>query len=87
MLYLSKKNMKKTKLLILSLFIANFSYAQTSLMDSLIQKNYSTFKKNNSNAFEGKGWTTLQGEISKNNSVLLGEYHSPVKSLTSQMRL
>ena len=67
--------MKKTKLLILSLFIANFSYAQTSLMDSLIQKNYSTFKKNNSNAFEGKGWTTLQGEISKNNSVLLGEYH------------
>jgi len=75
MLYLSKKNMKKTKLLILSLFIANFSYAQTSLMDSLIQKNYSTFKKNNSNAFEGKGWTTLQGEISKNNSVLLGEYH------------
>ncbi|WP_156169718.1 hypothetical protein [Sphingobacterium sp. IITKGP-BTPF85] len=79
--------MKKTKLLILSLFIANFSYAQTSLMDSLIQKNYSTFKKNNSNAFEGKGWTTLQGEISKNNSVLLGEYHSPVKSLTSQMRL
>ncbi|WP_228394335.1 hypothetical protein [Chryseobacterium glaciei] len=44
-------------------------------MDSLIQKNYSTFKKNNNNAFEGKGWTTLQDEISKSNSVLLGEQH------------
>jgi hypothetical protein len=67
--------MKKTKLLILTLFIANFSYAQTTLMDSLIQKNYFTFKKNNNNAFEGKGWITLQDEISKNNSVLLGELH------------
>jgi hypothetical protein len=67
--------MKKTKLLILTLFIANFSYAQTTLMDSLIQKNYSIFKKNNNNAFEGKGWITLQDEISKNNSVLLGELH------------
>ncbi|WP_448633566.1 hypothetical protein [Pedobacter panaciterrae] len=67
--------MKKTKLLILTLFIANFSYAQTALMDSLIQKNYSTFKKNNNNTFEGKGWITLQDEISKNNSVLLGELH------------
>ncbi|WP_316836767.1 hypothetical protein [Pedobacter nutrimenti] len=67
--------MKKTKLLILTLFIANFSYAQTTLMDSLIQKNYSTFKKNNNNAFEGKGWITLQDEISKANSVLLGELH------------
>ncbi|MCX2454231.1 hypothetical protein OQX61_23370 [Pedobacter sp. PLR] len=67
--------MKKTKLLILSLFIANFSYAQTTLMDSLIQKNYSSFKKNNNNAFEGKGWTTLQDEMSKSNSVLLGEVH------------
>ncbi|WP_316751923.1 hypothetical protein [Pedobacter gandavensis] len=67
--------MKKTNLLILSLFIANFSYAQTTLMDSLIQKNYSSFKKNNNNAFEGKGWTILQDEISKSNSVLLGESH------------
>lgn len=67
--------MKKTKLLILTLFIANFSYAQTTLMDSLIQKNYSTFKKNNNNAFEGKGWTTLQDEMRKSNSVLLGEVH------------
>lgn len=67
--------MKKTKLLILTLFITNFSYAQTTLMDSLIQKNYSTFKKNNNNAFEGKGWITLRDEISKNNSVLLGEEH------------
>ncbi|WP_394675640.1 hypothetical protein [uncultured Sphingobacterium sp.] len=49
----------KTKLLILTLFIANFGHAQTSLMDSLIQNNYSTFKKNNKNAFDGKGWTTL----------------------------
>lgn len=47
--------MKTAKLLILSLFIANFSYAQNTLMDSLIQKNYSTFRKNNSNGFEGKG--------------------------------
>lgn len=67
--------MTKTKLLILTLFIANFSYAQTTLMDSLIQKNYSTFKKNNNNTFEGKGWITLQNEINKNNSVLLGELH------------
>lgn len=67
--------MMKTKLLILTLFIANFSYAQTILMDSLIQKNYSTFKKNNNNAFEGKGWITLQDEIRKSNSVLLGEQH------------
>jgi hypothetical protein len=67
--------MKKTKLLILTLFIAHFSYAQTTLMDSLIQKNYSTFKKNNNNAFEGKGWTILLDEMNKNNSVLLGEQH------------
>lgn len=67
--------MKKTNLLILTLFIANFSYAQTTLMDSIIQKNYSTFKKNNNNTFEGKGWNTLQDEIIKNNSVLLGESH------------
>ncbi|WP_316839189.1 hypothetical protein [Pedobacter gandavensis] len=67
--------MKKTKLIILTIFIANFSYAQTTLMDSLIQKNYSTFKKNNNKSFEGKGWTTLQGEMSKSNSVLLGEVH------------
>jgi len=67
--------MKKTKVLILALFIANLSYAQTTLIDSLIQKNYSTFKKNNNNAFEGKGWTILRDEISKNNSVLLGEVH------------
>jgi len=67
--------MKKIKLLILIIFIANFSYAQTTLMDSLIQKNYSTFKKNNNNAFEGTGWITLLDEISKNNSVLLGESH------------
>jgi hypothetical protein len=65
----------KTKLLILTLFIANFGYAQTSLMDSLIQNNYSTFKKNNNNAFDGKGWITLQDEIRNNNSVLLGEQH------------
>lgn len=67
--------MKKTNLLILTLFIANFSYAQITLMDSIIQKNYSTFKKNNNNTFEGKGWNTLQNEIIKNNSVLLGESH------------
>lgn len=67
--------MKKTNLLILTLFIANFSYAQTTLMDSIIQKNYSTFKKNKNNTFEGKGWDTLQDEIIKNNSVLLGESH------------
>ena len=65
----------KTKILILTLFIANFGRAQTSLMDSLIQNNYSTFKKNNKNAFDGKGWTTLLDEIRKNNSVLLGEQH------------
>lgn len=67
--------MKKTNLLISTLFIANFSYAQTTLMDSIIQKNYSTFKKNKNNTFEGKGWDTLQDEIIKNNSVLLGESH------------
>jgi len=67
--------MKTAKLLILSLFIASFSYAQNTLMDSLIQKNYSTFRKNNSNGFEGKGWITLQDEINKNNSLLLGEVH------------
>lgn len=67
--------MKKTNLLILTLFIANFSYAQTTLVDSIIQKNYSTFKKNKNNTFEGKGWDTLQDEIIKNNSVLLGESH------------
>lgn len=67
--------MKKTNLLILTLFIASFSYAQITLMDSIIQKNYSTFKKNNNNTFEGKGWNTLQDEIIKNNSVLLGESH------------
>jgi len=67
--------MKTTKLLLLALFIANFSYAQTALMDSLVQKNYATFKKSNDNTFEGKGWTTLLDEIGKSNSVLLGEQH------------
>lgn len=67
--------MKIIKLLIFPLFIANFSYAQTTLMDSLVQKNYSTFQKSNTNTFEGKGWVTLQDEINKNNSVLLGEAH------------
>lgn len=67
--------MKKIKLLFLTLFIANFGYTQTSLMDSLIQKNYYTFKKSNNNTFEGKGWLTLRDEINKNNSVLLGEVH------------
>jgi hypothetical protein len=37
--------MKKIKLLFLTLFIANFGYAQTSLMDSLIQKNITHLKK------------------------------------------
>jgi hypothetical protein len=41
-------------------------------MDSLIQKNYSTFKKNNNNAFEGKGWITLQDEISKKQFCIIG---------------
>lgn len=67
--------MKRIRLLILILFIANLSYAQTTLMDSLIQKNYATFKKNDSHTFEGKGWDVLQSEININNSVLLGESH------------
>ncbi|MBB2148101.1 hypothetical protein [Pedobacter gandavensis] len=67
--------MKKTKLLFLTLFIANYSYAQSTLMDSLIQKNYTTFQKNNNNSFEGKGWTNLKDEMTKSNSVVLGEFH------------
>ncbi|MBB2148102.1 hypothetical protein [Pedobacter gandavensis] len=67
--------MKKTKLLFLTLFIANYSYAQSTLMDSLIQKNYTTFQKNDKNSFTGKGWTALQEEMTNSNSVVVGELH------------
>ncbi|MGY0034732.1 hypothetical protein [Pedobacter sp. NJ-S-72] len=67
--------MKKTKLLFLSLFIANFGYAQNTLLDSLIQKNYTTFQKDKNNSFTGKGWTTLQEQMTNSNSVVVGEYH------------
>ena len=67
--------MKKIILLLLTLFIANFNYAQNILLDSLVQKNGFPFQNDKNISFQGKGWDVLLDEIKQSNSVLLGETH------------
>ncbi|WP_443938203.1 hypothetical protein [Pedobacter sp. MW01-1-1] len=67
--------MKKIILLLLILFITKFNYAQTVLLDSLVQKNGFSFKNNQDSSFQGKGWEVLLNEIKQSNAVLLGETH------------
>ncbi|MEA9414039.1 hypothetical protein [Flavobacterium sp. PL02] len=67
--------MKKIILLLLTLFITNFNYAQNILLDSLVQKNGFSFQIDKNISFQGKGWDVLLDEIKQSNSVLLGENH------------
>ncbi len=67
--------MKKIILLLLTLFITNFNYAQNRLLDSLVQKNAFPFQNDKNSSFQGKGWDVLLDEIKQSNSVLLGESH------------
>jgi len=67
--------MKKLTLLLLTLFITNFNYAQNRVLDSLVQKNGFPFQTDKKIAFQGKGWDVLLSEIKQSNSVLLGETH------------
>ncbi|PXY46107.1 hypothetical protein [Flavobacterium hydrophilum] len=68
--------MKKITLLLLTLFITNFNYAQNIVLDSLVQKNGFPFQIDKNISFQGKGWDVLLNEIKQSNSVLLGETHS-----------
>lgn len=67
----------KRKLFIIILIIvsSNLLYAQSERLDSLISANFTTFKKNTTDSFDGKGWEILLDEVNKNSSVLLGETH------------
>lgn len=67
--------MKKLIILLLTLFITNFSYAQNIVLDSLVQKNGFPFQIDKNVSFQGKGWDVLLNEIKQSNSVLLGENH------------
>ena len=67
--------MKKTILLLLTLFIANYNYGQDRVLDSLVQKNNFPFQIEKNVSFQGKGWDVLLDEIKQSNSVLLGETH------------
>lgn len=67
--------MKKTILLLLTLFIANYNYGQDRVLDSLVQKNNFPFQIEKNVSFQGKGWDVLLNEIKQSNSVLLGETH------------
>ena len=67
--------MKKTILLLLILFIANYNYGQDRVLDSLVQKNNFPFQIEKNVSFQGKGWDVLLDEIKQSNSVLLGETH------------
>jgi len=67
--------MKKIIVLLLTLFITNFNYAQNILLDSLVQKNGFPFQTDKNISFQGKGWDVLLNEIKQSNSILLGETH------------
>ncbi|MXN90923.1 hypothetical protein GR160_06750 [Flavobacterium sp. Sd200] len=67
--------MKKILLLLLTLFLTNFNYAQNILLDSLVQQNGFSFQNDKNSSFQGKGWNVLLEEIKQSNSVLLGETH------------
>jgi len=68
--------MKRITLLLLTLLIANFNYAQNIVLDSLVQKNGFPFQIDKNISFQGKGWDVLLDEIKQSNSVLLGETHA-----------
>lgn len=67
--------MKKLTTLCLTLFITQFSFAQNTVLDSLVQKNGFPFQINKNISFQGKGWDVLLNEIKQSTSVLLGETH------------
>ena len=67
--------MKKLTILLITLFITNYSYAQNRVLDSLVQKNGFAFQPEKNISFQGKGWDVLLNEIKQSNSVLLGETH------------
>jgi len=67
--------MKKIIFLLLTLFIANYNYAQNIVLDSLAQNNGFPFQIDKNSSFQGKGWNVLLDEIKQSNSVLLGETH------------
>lgn len=67
--------MKKLTILLLTLFITNYNYAQNTVLDSLVQKNGFAFQTDKNISFQGKGWDVLLNEIKQSNSVLLGEAH------------
>jgi len=68
--------MKKIKLLALLCCLSNMSFAQSSLIDSLIQNNYTKLQPvSTTKSFTGKGWDLLVKEMRSANSVLIGETH------------
>lgn len=68
--------MKKIKLLALLCCLSNVSFAQSSLIDSLIQNNYTQLQPvNTTKSFTGKGWDLLVKEMRNANAVLIGETH------------
>ena len=58
-------------------FILCFNaFSQEPLMDSIIQKNYSTFSTLvDKESFKGQGWDLLLKETNAANSVVVGEMH------------
>lgn len=67
--------MKKLTSLFLTLFITQFSLAQNTVLDSLVQKNGFPFQTDKNISFQGKGWNVLLDDIKQSNSILLGETH------------
>lgn len=67
--------MRKNLFLLLTLFIANYNFAQNKILDSLAEKNGFAFQPDKNISFQGKGWDILMDEIKQSNSVLLGETH------------
>ena len=55
--------MKKLTTLLLTLFITHFSFAQNTVLDSLVQKNGFPFQIDKNISFQGKGWDVLLNEI------------------------
>ncbi|SHL64961.1 hypothetical protein [Myroides odoratimimus] len=68
--------MRKYLFIVVCFFLTNAIFSQEQLMDSIILKNYSTFNiEAEKESFKGQGWHALVTEMSKANSVLIGETH------------
>ncbi|MCC9043916.1 hypothetical protein LNQ81_14650 [Myroides sp. M-43] len=60
----------------LCFFLCFNAFSQEQLMDSIIQKNYSTFSTLvDKESFKGQGWDLLLKETNAANSVVVGEMH------------